>query len=63
VYALGHGISETEIESALLSRDLTKKGNTARIDDYVRRTLVKAAERITSTPPLRGGGPVRQLTR
>jgi len=46
VYALGHGASEDSIRGALTSRDLTKKGGEARIEDYVKRTLLKAAEQI-----------------
>lgn len=50
VYAFGHGLPETAIRAALLSRDLSKKGSEARIEDYIRRTMVKAAETITSLP-------------
>ena len=50
VYALGHGVSDSAIRSALTTRDLTKKGAPARIEDYVNRTLLKAAEQIHRQP-------------
>ena len=43
VYALSHGAAETEIIAALHSRDLSHKGSQKRQDDYVRRTIQKAA--------------------
>jgi hypothetical protein len=64
VYALSHGVDEGRIRTALLSRDLSKKGSETRIEDYVRRTLLKAAEAITSVP-LRPTQPdrIRERTR
>lgn len=50
VYALGHGVSDSAIRSAITTRDLTKKGAPARIEDYVSRTLLKAAEQIHQQP-------------
>ena len=43
VYALSHGTAETDIIAALHSRDLSHKGSQKRQDDYVRRTIQKAA--------------------
>lgn len=43
VYALSHGAAETEIIAALQSRDLSHKGSQKRQDDYVCRTIQKAA--------------------
>lgn len=43
VYALSHGAAETDIIAALHSRDLSHKGSQKRQDDYVRRTIQKAA--------------------
>ena len=40
---LSHGAAETEIIAALHSRDLSHKGSQKRQDDYVRRTIQKAA--------------------
>jgi hypothetical protein len=42
VYALSHGISTEEVDSAIRSRDLSHKGNERRQDDYVARTMKKA---------------------
>lgn len=64
VYALGHGIGEAEIRTALTSRDLTKKGGEARVADYVKRTLAKAVEQINRNPIVpRGPNRVRELSR
>jgi hypothetical protein len=43
VYALSHGAAETEITAAIQSRDLSHKGSQKRQEDYVRRTIQKAA--------------------
>jgi hypothetical protein len=43
VYALSHGAAETEVIAALHSRDLSHKGGQKRQDDYLRRTIQKAA--------------------
>lgn len=43
VYALSHGVDETRVIAALHSRDLSHKGSQKRQDDYVRRTIQKAA--------------------
>jgi len=64
VYALGHGASEDSIRGALTSRDLTKKGGEARIEDYIKRTLLKAAEQINRKPSVpRLPNRVRELSR
>ena len=42
VSALANGTSEESIRTALLSRNLSKKGSPKRIDDYVARTIAKA---------------------
>jgi hypothetical protein len=42
VYALSHGISTDEVDSAIRSRDLSHKGNERRQNDYVARTIKKA---------------------
>lgn len=46
VYALSHGAAEREIITALHSRDLSHKGSQKRQDDYVRRTIQKAATAV-----------------
>jgi RepB DNA-primase from phage plasmid len=46
VYALAHGVPESEARSALASRDLTHKGDKKRQQDYIDRTIEKARERI-----------------
>jgi len=43
VYALSHGAAEAEIIAAIHSRDLSHKGSQKRQEDYVRRTIHKAA--------------------
>ena len=64
VYALGHGISENVIWNALTSRDLSKKGGQARVEDYVTRTLGKAAEQDALQAPMgRRPDRVRELNR
>jgi hypothetical protein len=42
VYALSHGISTEEVDSAIRSRNLSHKGSERRQDDYVARTIKKA---------------------
>ena len=42
IYALSHGVGETEVAHALSSRDLTHKGNEKRQVEYVDRTIKKA---------------------
>jgi len=44
IYAASHGASETQIESAIRSRDLSHKGGERRQADYVERTIKKAIE-------------------
>lgn len=64
VYAIREGVSEDAIRAALASRDLSKKGGEARITDYVRRTLAKAAEEINRAPITpQGPNRVRELAR
>ena len=43
IYALAHGVPDSEIEFAIRSRDLTHKGNEKRQADYIERTIRKAA--------------------
>jgi hypothetical protein len=42
VYAIAHGQTETEVEAAIRSRDLSHKGSERRQQDYVERTIRKA---------------------
>lgn len=42
VYALSHGATAEQVETAIRSRDLSHKGNERRQDDYVTRTIKKA---------------------
>jgi hypothetical protein len=44
IYAASHGATETEIEAAIRSRDLSHKGGERRQADYVERTIRKASE-------------------
>ena len=46
VYALSHGASAVQVETAIRSRDLSHKGNERRQDDYVERTIKKALAAI-----------------
>jgi hypothetical protein len=46
VYALSHGASAEQVESAIRSRDLSHKGNERRQDGYVGRTIKKALAAI-----------------
>ena len=62
IYALGHGVPDNAIRSALTARDLSKKGAAARIEDYVNRTLLKAAEQIQQ-PSFPGIDRVRERSR
>lgn len=57
VYAISHGISTEEVESAIRSRDLSHKGNERRQDDYVARTIKQegAGNVRAWTLALRGG--------
>lgn len=48
IYAVAHGVSESEIRSAIASRDLTKKGSPKRQEDYLNRTLQKARKAVRS---------------
>jgi hypothetical protein len=43
IYAFSHGATETEVRAAIRSRDLSHKGNPKRQDEYVDRTVRKAA--------------------
>jgi hypothetical protein len=43
IYALGHGVSDAEIRNAFGSRDLSHKGNERRQQEYIERTVNKAA--------------------
>ena len=43
IYALGHGVSDAEIRNALGRRDLSHKGNQRRQQEYIERTVNKAA--------------------
>lgn len=42
IYALSHGTSQDEVESAIRSRDLSHKGSEKRQAEYVERTIKKA---------------------
>jgi hypothetical protein len=44
VYATDHGMPETEIRTAIASRDLRHKGNQRRQEEYIARTIQKATE-------------------
>jgi len=46
IYALSHGAAQEEVAAAIRSRDLSKKGNGRRQDEYVERTLRQAERRI-----------------
>jgi hypothetical protein len=46
IYALAHGASEDEIRSAIVSRDLSKKGPESRQQAYVERTIRKACSTL-----------------
>jgi hypothetical protein len=48
VYALAHGIPESEARRAIASRDLAHKGNSKRQREYIDRTIKKAWERIAA---------------
>ena len=49
VYALDHGVEEKHVRDVLLSRDLAKKGDAARQEDYVDRTIKKAHQRTSQS--------------
>ncbi len=51
IYALSRGASEAEIRAAISSRDLSHKGSQKRQDEYVDRTVKKAAARLTTAEP------------
>ena len=44
VYAFSRGVTATEVEAAIRSRDLSHKGNERRQNDYVERTIKKASD-------------------
>jgi RepB DNA-primase from phage plasmid len=46
VYALAHGVPESQARHALASRDLSHKGNSKRQQEYIDRTIKKAWQRI-----------------
>jgi hypothetical protein len=46
VYALAHGVPESEARHALASRDLSHKGNSKRQQEYIDRTIKKARQRL-----------------
>ncbi len=46
VYALSHGASAAEVDTAIRSRNLSHKGNERRQNDYVERTIKKALATI-----------------
>jgi hypothetical protein len=46
VYALAHGATEEEVRSAIVSRDLSKKGPESRQQAYVERTIRKACSTL-----------------
>lgn len=47
IHALGRGVSEGLVRSALASRDLSHKGSGKRQDDYIDRTVAKAYQCLT----------------
>ena len=47
VYAASHGMPQSEIRSVIASRDLGHKGNQRRQEEYIERTIQKAAESAT----------------
>lgn len=46
LYAFSHGLTTTEVEAVIRSRDLSHKGNERRQNDYVERTIKKALASI-----------------
>jgi hypothetical protein len=44
IYAIAHGVPDSEVGAAIRSRDLSHKGNERRQNDYVERTIKKAQE-------------------
>jgi hypothetical protein len=42
IYAFAHGATETEVATAIRTRDLSKKGSEHRQQDYIERTIRKA---------------------
>lgn len=48
VYALSHGIPEGDVSAAISTRDLTKKGSERRQEQYIKRTVDKAATFVQS---------------
>lgn len=46
VYALSHGVADSDIRAAIASRDLSKKGPENRQIEYIDRTLRKAASAL-----------------
>ncbi len=46
VYALAHGVDTASVSTAIRTRDLSKKGNEKRQNDYVNRTIEKALTTI-----------------
>lgn len=56
VYALGNGVSPRDVGDAIRgNRDLSKKGGEKNIQDYIKRTVTKAQERV-GLEPARGRG-------
>lgn len=57
-YAVSHGVPESDVAAAIMTRDLSKKGTARRQADYVNRTIKKAIARATGgtivgpTPPI-----------
>ena len=50
IYAVSHGVSTSEVEATLRTRDLTHKGTEKRQGEYIERTIRKALEVIERTP-------------
>ena len=42
IYALSHGLNDSDVSASLRSRDLSHKGLERRQDEYVERTIQKA---------------------
>jgi RepB DNA-primase from phage plasmid len=49
IYALSRGVSEEDVRTAIMSRDLSHKGNAQRQSDYLARTIQKAVQAFRGT--------------
>jgi hypothetical protein len=46
LYARSHGVTEDQIRSAIMTRDLSKKGNHLRQEKYIEQTLQKSLREL-----------------